>query len=482
MQIINSYYDLGQNFYTKQKPDKIKNPTLIAYNKKLATKLNLKLKNDEKYLADIFSGNKLLPNSKPISLAYAGHQFGNFVPQLGDGRAILIGEIKDKQNILHDIQLKGSGRTFFSRGGDGKCPLDAAIREYIVSEAMHFLKIPTTRSLSIVRSDEFIQREGFIPASVITRISKNHIRVGTFEYFAHRGDIKNLKTLADYAINRLNTKYDSKENKYLALLKSAIKSQAELVSSWMSIGFIHGVMNTDNTLISGQTIDYGPCAFMDEYENNKVFSFIDQMGRYSFANQKNIILWNLSKFAGSILPLIDNDIKKAINIAENELNKFPNLFEKIYYKKMAKKIGIFNFKNNKEDKNLIDDFLKILEKNNIDYTNGFRRLSNNLVAQEPSTETDWLIGWQKKWINRLQNQTRDLNIIATKMNKVNPILIPRNHIIAGIIQKSVFQNNYDEFHTFLKAIEKPFAENTKYKKYYLPPKPNEKVINTFCGT
>lgn len=482
MQIINSYYDLGQNFYTKQKPDKIKNPTLIAYNKKLATKLNLKLKNDEKYLADIFSGNKLLPNSKPISLAYAGHQFGNFVPQLGDGRAILIGEIKDKQNILHDIQLKGSGRTFFSRGGDGKCPLDAAIREYIVSEAMHFLKIPTTRSLSIVRSDEFIQREGFIPASVITRISKNHIRVGTFEYFAHRGDIKNLKTLADYAINRLNTKYDSKENKYLALLKSAIKSQAELVSSWMSIGFIHGVMNTDNTLISGQTIDYGPCAFMDEYENNKVFSFIDQMGRYSFANQKNIILWNLSKFAGSILPLIDNDIKKAINIAENELNKFPNLFEKIYYKKMAKKIGIFNFKNNKEDKNLIDDFLKILEKNNIDYTNGFRRLSNNLIAQEPSTETDWLIGWQKKWINRLQNQTRDLNIIATKMNKVNPILIPRNHIIAGIIQKSVFQNNYDEFHTFLKAIEKPFAENTKYKKYYLPPKPNEKVINTFCGT
>lgn len=481
--ITSSYYKLGDDFYKKQNPDKVKNPELIIFNKKLAKKLNFQLNDNEKYLADIFSGNKLLQNSKPISLAYSGHQFGHFAGQLGDGRAVLLGEIKDKNNILNDIQLKGSGRTYFSRGGDGKCPLDAAIREYIVSEAMHFLKIPTTKSLAIVKSDEFIQREEFVPASIITRVAKSHIRIGTFEYFASKGDINNLKILADYTIDRHFSKYKNHNNKYLYLLKLVIKLQAELISSWMSIGFIHGVMNTDNTTISGQTIDYGPCAFMDEYESNKVFSFIDKMGRYSFSNQKNIILWNLNKFAGTLLPLINSNMTEAIKIAEKELYKFPSLFDKIYYKKMAKKIGIFDFKNTPEDKNLIDNFLKILEKNNIDFTNGFRILSKILSKKSSFYVKDiQYLDWQEKWKKRLYSQNLDLAKIAKKMDKINPILIPRNHIIADIIQESVFKNDYSKFHEFLQAIQNPFSEKKEYNKYYSPPKEGDRVVNTFCGT
>lgn len=483
MNITNSYYKLGNDFYKEQKPDVVSNPELIIFNSELAKELNLQIDNDKKYLANIFSGNELLLNSKPISLAYAGHQFGHFVPQLGDGRAVLLGEIKDKNDILQDIQLKGSGRTFFSRRGDGKCPFDSAIREYIVSEAMYFLKIPTTRSLAIVKSDEFIRRERLLPASIITRIAQSHIRVGTFEYFAARDDLKSLRTLADYAIRRHFPKYQNQNNKYFSLLKSVIKLQAELVASWMSVGFIHGVMNTDNTTISGQTIDYGPCAFVDEYEANKVFSFIDKGGRYSFSNQKNVVLWNLVKFAETLLPLIDNDIKQAIDIAQKELNKFPDFFDKIYYKKMAKKIGIFDFKDALEDRDLINDFLKILESNNIDFTNGLRILSKVLLQQSSFyIQSDQYLNWQKKWNKRLANQNLDLNKIASKMDKINPILIPRNHIIADIIQKSVFENDYTEFYEFLQAIQKPFSENKKYSKYYSPPSEVNRVINTFCGT
>lgn len=483
MQITNSYYNLGEDFYKEQKPEKISNPQLIAFNKNLAKELNLKLDEKPNNLANIFSGNKLIKGFKPIALAYAGHQFGHFVPQLGDGRAVLLGEVKDKKNILHDIQLKGSGRTFFSRSGDGKCPLDAAIREYIVSEAMHFLKIPTTRSLALVKSDDFIQRQQFTVSAVITRVAKSHVRVGTFEYFAHKRDFKNLKILADYVINRFFADNKNHENKYIHLLKPVIKLQAELVSSWMSVGFIHGVMNTDNTAISGQTIDYGPCAFMDEYKSDQVFSYIDQMGRYNFSNQKNIILWNLAKFAGTILPLIDSDIENAIKIAEEEINKFRDLFDKIYYKKMANKIGIFNFKNSNQDKKLIEDFLNILEKSQIDFTNGFRILSKVLLKQDSfyKNNNDFK-NWQKIWIERLKNQKLELENIAKKMDKTNPILIPRNHIIAQIIQKAVFHNDFSEFENFLTAIKNPFIEKEEFNKYYNPPTENERVINTFCGT
>lgn len=481
--ITNSYHKLGSDFYKDQNSVKVKNPQLVVFNQLLAKQLNIPLDKSEKYLADIFSGNKLLPKSKPISLAYAGHQFGHFVPQLGDGRALLLGEIAGKNNILHDIQLKGSGKTFFSRNGDGKCPVDAAIREYIFGEAMYYLKIPTTRSLALIVSDEFIQREIPKQSAVISRVAKSHIRIGTFEYFACRKDVKNLQKLSDYTINRHFPKYNEMENKYLYLLKSVIKLQAELVSSWMSIGFIHGVMNTDNTTISGETIDYGPCAFMDQYKSDQCFSYIDKIGRYSFSNQKNIILWNLVKFAESILLVIDQDINKAMQLAQIEINKFSNLFDKIYFQKMAKKIGFFDYKNSKKDIEIIKDFLDILEENNIDFTNGFRALSKILYNADIFNIKDIkYINWKKRWAKRLGDQRVSFENISKKLDKINPILIPRNHTIANIIKNVMEKNDYCEFKEFLQAIKHPFDENLKYQKYYLPPQENEKVINTFCGT
>jgi uncharacterized protein YdiU (UPF0061 family) len=481
MKITNSYYKLGNDFYKKYTPNNIKDPELVLINQQIVKKLNIDLPSNKKNLAEIFCGNKILSNSKPISLIYAGHQFGHFSPQLGDGRAVLLGELESNNGNLFDIQLKGSGRTFYSRGGDGQCPLSAAIREYIVSEAMHFLKIPTTRSLALVKTNEVIQRESFVPSAIITRIAASHIRVGTFEYFANRNDLKNLKTLTDYTIQRHYTKCNNSKNPYLSLLKEVAKSQAALVSSWMSIGFIHGVMNTDNTSISGQTLDYGPCAFMDEYKQDQSFSYIDKMGRYNFSNQKHIILWNLTKFAQSILPLIDNNIKNAIKLAEIELNKFPNLFDKIYFKKMAKKIGIFDFKES--DKNLIIEFLDILEINKIDFTNGFRSLSKVLTNEiDFYAKNPKALNWLNRWSKRLKSQKIDSNKIAEKMDKINPILIPRNHIVEKIIQQCETDNDFSEFKQFLKIIKKPFKESNDHKKYYLPPKEDEKVTNTFCGT
>jgi uncharacterized protein YdiU (UPF0061 family) len=479
--IKNSYYKLGKAFYKKQEPDKVKHPELIIFNDELARILNLDLSGNKEYLADIFCGNELLLNSKPISLAYAGHQFGHFVPQLGDGRAVLLGEVGDINNDLFDIQLKGSGKTYFSRGGDGKCPFSAAIREYIVSEAMYFLEIPTTRSLALVRTNEFIQRESFVPSAIVTRIAASHIRIGTFEYFANKNDLESLKILTDYSIKRHYPKCNHSKNSYLSFLKEVIKSQAYLISCWMSVGFVHGVMNTDNTSISGQTIDYGPCAFVDEYKKDKSFSYIDKMGRYNLANQKNVILWNLTKFAESILPLIDSNIENAIRLAEKELNKFISLFDKIYFKKMAKKIGIFDIRES--DKILIIEFLDLLEVNKIDFTGGFRSLSEVLTGKidfylKDSKSADWL----DRWLKRLKDQELDMKRIAEKMNEVNPILIPRNHIIERIIQKCVVDNNFDEFRKFIKIIEKPFDRSDDCGQYYLPPKEGQRVANTFCGT
>ncbi len=483
MKIINSYYNLGEAFYKKQIPDKIKNPELLIFNQELARELNLGIDYNSPDLSNIFAGNKLLYNSKPISLAYAGHQFGYFIPRLGDGRAILLGEIKDKNNELFDIQLKGSGRTFFSRNGDGKCPLDAAIREYIVSEAMYFLQIPTTRSLAIVKSSELIQRDNLTPASVITRVAKSHIRVGTFEYFASRGDIKNLKILADYTIKRHFPKYHHQCNKYLHLLRSVIKVQIELVTSWMSIGFIHGVMNTDNISICGQTLDYGPCAFMDEYESNKVFSFIDKNGRYSFGNQRNILLWNITKFAETILHFINSDIKKAIKIVEEELSQFLSIFDDVYYTKMANKLGISCVASKERDRTLVIDYLKILEKDKVDFTNGFRNLSKKLfqwTGDKGKNNTEYY--WHKKWMQRLLEQKIDFKKITSNMNKVNPILIPRNHIVANIIKESVHNQDYRILKEFLEAIRSPVIEKKEYEKYYIPVKGDERIVNTFCGT
>ena len=486
--ISNSYYNLGKDFYQKGSIDQAIDPKLIIFNSNLAEELQLNLKEDNEYLLNIFTGNKLLKNSKPISLAYAGHQFGNFVSQLGDGRAVLLGEVKNKSGNLFDIQLKGSGKNYFSRGGDGKYPLDAAIKEYILSESMFYLNIPTTRSLALIKSSEFIRRESLIPSSVMTRIAKSHIRIGSFEYFSYRDDFKNLKLLADYTIKRHFLELQFQENSYLSLLREVMILQIELVASWMSIGFVHGVMNTDNISISGQTIDYGPAAFIDQYQSNKSFSYIDRNSRYSFSNQKNIMLWNMVKFAESILNLINPDVNKAIELVELELNQFSNLFDKIYFIKMLSKIGIFDFTGDQEDKKLITEFLSLLEENNLDFTNSFRILSDILINKTifPSQCYKYKI-WQKKWLQRINKQNIAYVKIFNKMNEVNPALIPRSHIIASIVKKILINNDYDEFIEFVELSKNPFIRKQsiiekKYNKYYLPPNKQEEIKYSFCGT
>ena len=480
IKLDNSYYDLGLDFFKPQHPNHIDKPKLVLFNNDLAKNFNLGNKISDADLANIFCGNILLPNSKPIALAYAGHQFGNFVPQLGDGRAVLLGEIKNKKNQIYDIALKGSGQTYFSRSGDGKYPLNAAIKEYIFSEALHYLKIPAARSLALVATNEFVNRSDVNQGSVITRIAKSHIRIGTFEYFAAKNDFNNVKKIADYSIKRHFPQCLEVQNIYLSLLKKVIKSQAELVSSWMSVGFIHGVMNTDNIAICKDTIDFGPCAFMDEYHQNKTFSYIDKRGRYSYSNQRNIILWNLTRFAETILPLIDVDIKKAVKLAEAELNKFENIFDKIYYSKMMSKIGIFNFE--KGDEILIKEFLEILQSNQLDFTNSFRNLSEILVNNKIDDKNHDLKIWRKKWLGRLSQQNLGSEKIAIKMNKINPILIPRNHLVEKIINKSINDNSFCELKEFVKALKKPFIYNEYFKEYYRMPTQEEQVHHTFCGT
>ncbi|MFT6107009.1 MAG: hypothetical protein ACJA0S_001395 [Rickettsiales bacterium] len=467
IKLQNSYFELPEEFHSTQNPENVPNPELILFNQKLAEELNLTNNPDA---AEIFCGNKLLNNSKPISQSYSGHQFGHFSANLGDGRAILLGEIFDKKNQLFDIQLKGAGRTPYSRNGDGKYPLGPAIREYLVSEAMSYLKISTTRILALVATNQPVHRETTSPGAVLTRIAESHIRVGTFEYFAKRGDYENTKILVDYTISRHYPKCQKSKNPYLSFLKEVMKKQADLVSDWMSIGFIHGVMNTDNIAISGQTLDFGPCAFMDEYKKDQVFSFIDKRGRYSFSNQKNIILWNLTRFAESILPFLDSEIPEAIKLAEIELNKLAEMFDDLYFSKMAKKIGIFDVKL--EDRQLIAEFLEILEKNNLDFTNSFRNLPMDCLDEN----------WQKKWKKRICQQKFSEEEIFIKMDKINPAFIPRNHLVEKAIRKAVDENDFNETKNLLKILQTPFKKIDGFDKYYLPAQYEEKISNTFCGT
>ncbi|MBT4922439.1 MAG: YdiU family protein [Rickettsiales bacterium] len=480
MQLDNSYQALPEDFYKAQLPDHIKTPRLRVFNKKLAQTLNLPLDLSEAGLAEIFSGNKLLKGSKPIALAYAGHQFGHFSPSLGDGRAVLLGEVLDKKKQKFDLQLKGSGPTFFARRGDGRYPLGPAIREYIISEAMHHLRVPTTRSLALITTGEFVQRETLMPGAILTRVAESHIRIGTFEYFSARGDYKNLKILADYAIDRHYPICKNQKAPYLSLFRKVLQNQAKLVSSWLSIGFIHGVMNTDNTAISGQTLDYGPCAFIDEYQRDASFSFIDKAKRYSFTNQRDIILWNLAKLAEALLPLIDNDTKQAIAIVTKELNSFNKYFDQCYSKKMSQKIGLFDTQEN--DAELISEFLQILENNQADFTINFRSLSTALETGEHLMKNSEYEHWVKKWKKRIIQQTLSVDVIINKMNKINPLYIPRNHITQDIIQKSLETNNFNDMQNFLKILKNPFKEQANSKYYQTPPNQSQKVQHTFCGT
>lgn len=493
MEIKNYYLDkLGDDFSKLQKAESVKNPKLLVFNDDLAREIGfekLLKKTDEK--AQILCGNKLIDGSKPIAMAYAGHQFGHFSPQLGDGRAVLLGEIEHESGLI-DIVLKGSGRTYFSRGGDGKCPLFAAVKEYIFSEFLHYLGVKTTRALSIVKGDEFALRQyGPEPSAVITRIAQSHIRIGTFQYFAAQGDLPNVKKLADYAINRHYEGCEKFEDQYFEFFKQVAKRQIDLIASWMSFGFIHGVMNTDNILICGQTVDFGPCAFMEKFNPGKVFSSIDRNGRYAFDQQKAIILWNLTRLAESILPLVcDGNTEKAVNLIEGELAKLSEDFDDIYYRKMAKKIGITNFKKNDQD--FVDDFLDILEEKGLDFTNSFRSLSGFLNGDDfivdsknlsdDSEFNEWSLGLKKRLgLVKGEGGSKKINEIIKSMNLCNPSFVPRNYRVIEVANQ-VVNGDTDEFKKLSDLIKKPFADEIDEGYCRVASEGEEEDFRTFCGT
>ena len=484
----NSFSKLPNDFFERIYPAPVKKPELIDINQDLANFLNLdpeRMRGKEG--SSVFAGNTIPKGSEPLAMVYAGHQFGHFVPKLGDGRAILLGEILAKNGKRFDVQLKGSGKTSFSRNGDGRAPLGPILREYIVSESMAHLKIPSTRVLSISKTGEFVKRESIVPGGILTRIASSHIRIGTFEYFANLKDYKSIKILADYTIKRHFPEIKEGKNKYLKLFKNVMLLQAKLVSSWMNVGFIHGVMNTDNTSISGETIDYGPCAFMDFFNSKTVYSYIDTLGRYSYGNQPKVILWNLSKFGECIATLIDANMKNALKKINNILEMFPEKFNNFLLKGIRNKMGLHQTHN--KDNEIISSFFSLLEEENSDLTICFRKLSDNLTKEGWDKEflsnfkdKTKIKNWLNNWKKRVLKEKISPQQISKKMQRINPIYIARNHLIEIAIKNIIDRNDYSDFKKLLSLIRTPYTEKEKSQKYSIPPNPNEIVINTFCGT
>lgn len=486
----NSYADLPESFYQKVQPTQVPAPILIKFNKKLAAELLLPELSSE-LIIEIFSGNKIPVKAEPLAQAYAGHQFGNFVPKLGDGRAILLGEVIDINGSRKDIQLKGSGRTPFSRSGDGKAWLGPVIREYIVSEAMHSLGVPSTRSLAAIRTGEDIYRESVLPGAILTRVASSHIRIGTFEYFSARQDTDALRQLADYVINRHYPEIKNAENPYSALLTAVLEKQSSLVVQWMSFGFIHGVMNTDNVSICGETLDYGPCAFMDSYHSDTVFSSIDRYGRYAYQNQANICQWNLSCFANTLLPLIHEDAEQAISICTEILNSFSAIFSEKFSSAFVRKIGLSNQGN--ADYQLVQDLLILMQKCRADFTLSFRYLSE--ITKENSDSSSFLDLfddksnsspelelWINKWRERIKSEEKEVETISKEMNQINPLFIPRNHKIEEAIEHAHLHSDYSYMEKLLELLSKPYDKQDKYLEYsYALENKNQDYV-TFCGT
>ncbi len=444
---------------------------MLAWNQELAVELGLdSLGNDESELTRIFSGALGPPGFQPISMAYAGHQFGHFTPSLGDGRAVLLGEILTAGGERYDIQLKGSGRTPFSRGGDGKSWLGPVLREYILSEAMHHLGIPTTRALAAVATGEMVFRESAMPGAVFTRIASSHLRVGTFEYFAARRDLDSLRILADYAIKRHFPEINDDDSPYVGLFRRVAERQAELVAHWMAVGFIHGVMNTDNTAISGETIDYGPAAYLDEFRFDKVFSSIDQHGRYAYANQAPVARWNLARLAQTLLML-------GADISELELilAGFTGQYESHYLNLMRPKLGLQELREG--DKELIDDWLSHLENEELDFTLSFRDLANRVAAGDSTRYGDFELRWRR----RIADQDFEPAETAALMNSVNPLFIPRNHRVEQAIGQAV-DGDLSVFKELNTVLARPFAEQSEFAHYAQAPERHERVTRTFCGT
>lgn len=480
----NTYIDLDDVFYKKTLPVAVQGPQLFLWNSPLADRLMIpdKLKNDPVALAQAFSGNKKLPGSEPIATAYAGHQFGNFIPQLGDGRAHLLGEVLDQSGQRWDIQLKGSGPTFFSRGGDGRCALGPAVREFIMSEAMHALGVPTTRSLAVVTTGESVFREKPSPGAIVTRVASSHIRVGTFQFFAARGDHQAIESLCNYTISRHYPEIQAESpNKYVELIDKIIDRQIKLVVEWMRVGFIHGVMNTDNTALSGETIDYGPCAMMGIYDPKTVYSSIDTFGRYSFGNQPEIMHWNIARFAECLLPLINQDETKAIDLVGPVVSEFSDRFKKVYMEMLGKKLGLTSFKQ--EDQKLLFSILDRLKEKNMDYTITFDLLTKSLMSEAPDYRVKTDLGdCFDRWKKRLNEQPENSREVHELMRQHNPLVIPRNHHIESVLQECEQAGTATKAGKLIRVLLSPYEELEETSHFQDTPVDGDENYQTFCGT
>ena len=484
----NSYARLPERFYARVSAAPFPAPKLIRLNRELASLLGL----DPDWLQspdglEALSGRRVAKGSEPIALAYAGHQFGTFVPQLGDGRAILLGEVVARDGRRRDIQLKGAGRTPFSRDGDGRAALGPVLREYVVSEAMAALGIPTTRALAAVATGEAVIRDRVLPGAVLTRVASSHVRVGTFQYFAARGDTEGVRLLADYILARHYPEAAVAEQPYRGLLDAVVAAQADLIARWLLVGFIHGVMNTDNTSVAGETIDYGPCAFLDAYAPDKVYSAIDRMGRYAYGAQPRIALWNLTRLAEAILPLLAEDESSAIAKAEEALAAFRPRFQRAYEAGLMQKLGLLTLREG--DAELATAVLGVLAENQVDFTLFFRRLANAQVEGAGDKALRWLFRDPAscdtlliRWRERLTHETQDAESRRAAMHAVNPAYIPRNHQIEAMITAAVEQGDFTRMDEMLAVLSRPYEDQSQFERYAQRPQPYEQVTATFCGT
>jgi uncharacterized protein YdiU (UPF0061 family) len=484
----NSYARLPDRFVARLPPTPVAAPKLIKLNRQLASDLGF----DPDWLAspegvEILAGNRVPEGAEPTAMAYAGHQFGNFVPQLGDGRALLLGEVVGRDGLRRDIQLKGSGPTPFSRRGDGRAAVGPVLREYVVSEAMAALGIPTTRALAAVTTGEAVARETLLPGAVLTRVASSHIRIGTFQFFAARGDVEALRVLADHVIARHYPDVLAAEQPYRALLDAVIARQADLVARWLLVGFIHGVMNTDNMSVAGETIDYGPCAFMDAYHPTTVFSSIDQHGRYAFANQPRIALWNLARFAETLLPLLSENQDRGVAEAEESLGRLGTLFDGSFQGGMRKKLGLFTEREG--DAVLAEDLLKAMGENGADFTLTFRGLCD--AAEGPDQDEAVLSlfadpssfdAWAERWRQRLAQEAQSPLERRSAMRATNPAFIPRNHRVEAVIQAAIQREDFSPFEELLTVLARPYEDQPGFERYAELPRPDERVSQTFCGT
>jgi uncharacterized protein YdiU (UPF0061 family) len=487
----NTYARLPEHFYARLDPTPVAAPRIVKVNVELARELGLDADAlTSEHGVAVLAGNRVADGAEPIALAYAGHQFGHFVPQLGDGRANLLGELVSRDGQRYDVQLKGSGRTPFSRGGDGRAAIGPVLREYIVSEAMAALGVPTTRALAAVTTGERVPRDTVLPGAVLTRVAASHLRVGTFQYFAARGDVEGLRMLADYAIARHYPEAARAKEPYRALLEGVIARQAQLIAQWMLLGFIHGVMNTDNTSISGETIDYGPCAFLEEYDPAKVYSSIDHGGRYAYGNQPRVALWNIARLAESLLPVLaqESGSEEAGLIAANEaLSAFEPQFEEARSAGLRRKLGLVVVREG--DVALAENLLQCMAANRADFTLTFRRLCDAAAGMEGDAGVRALFadsaaydGWATRWRHRLEGESAGGQARAAAMRRINPAFIPRYHLVEAALDAASSSQDFRPFEDLLTVISRPYDERPELEKYSAAARPEERVLQTFCGT